>query len=183
MKQKNGITTGGSLCVQLANITVFYVMSKKVYSVPEMMTNKKEVKRFIDEGAGFYSGSEEQFNNWLSSVNQNIGPLGLYIDESNFRKNSHFINFLDIQYCFDTEGQLQTDLYIKETDSRSYLNFSSAHPNHTFSGNVYSQSLRLRRIINCQERLRTRLDDLATCFKKADYPEKMINEIVTKVLN
>ena len=76
-----------------------------------------------------------------------------------------------------------TPLYIKETDSRSYLNFSSAHPNHTFSGNVYAQSLRLRRIINSQVRLRTRLNELANCFKEASYPEKLVSEITTKVLH
>ena len=182
-KQKNGIPTGGSLCVQLANIAVFYVMSKEVYTIPDMMTDITEVKRFIDDGAGFYSGTEEQFNNWLSAVNQSIRPLGLNIDEWSFRKNSHYINFLDIQYCFNGEGQLQTDLYIKETDSRSYLNFSSAHPNHTFSGNVYSQSLRLRRIINSQDRLRSRLDEIADSFKKAGYPEDMVSNITTKVYN
>ncbi len=116
-------------------------------------------------------------------VNQVIGMLGLYIDESSFKKNSEFINFLDIKYCFDGDGDLQTDLFVKETDSRSYLNFSSAHQNHTFSGNVYSQSLRLRRIINSTERLRTRLDELADYFKKAGYPEKMVKNITTKVLN
>ena len=30
-RQNNGIPTGGSLCVQIANITVYYVMSIKVY--------------------------------------------------------------------------------------------------------------------------------------------------------
>ena len=77
-KQKNGIPTGGSLCVQLANITVFYVMSTKVYSLPNMMTNITEIKRFIDDGAGFYFGSEEQFNDWLTKVNSNIGTLYRY---------------------------------------------------------------------------------------------------------
>ena len=127
----------GSLCVQLANITAFYEMYKKVYSQPNMMTNVLEIKRFIGDEQGFYLGTERQFNNWLAEVNRLIHPLGLYIDESNFKQYSLFINFLDILYCFDDEGELQTDLYIKETDSRSYLNFSSAHPNHTFSGNVY----------------------------------------------
>ena len=112
-----------------------------------------------------------------------IGAYGLHIDESSIKSNSIFVNFLDIQYCFDREGELETDLYIKETDSRAYLNFSSAHPNHTFSGNVYSQSLRLRRIVNSQERLRIRLDELAECFMKAGYPQKMVKEITTKVLN
>ena len=73
------------------------------------------------------------------------------------KTNNEFTNFLDIQFCFDVDGELQTDLYRKETDSQAYLNFRSAHPNHTFSGNVYSQSLRLRRIINSRERLGERL--------------------------
>ena len=75
--------------------------------------------------------------------NNKIGAYGLHIDESSIKPNSVFVNFLDIQFCFNMEGQLQTDLYIKETDSRAYLNFSSAHANYTFSGNVYSQSIRL----------------------------------------
>ena len=93
------------------------------------------------------------------------------------------MNFLDIQFCFDSAGNLQTDLYIKETDSRSYLNFASAHPNHTFSGTVYAQSLRLRRIINCKDRLRARLAELSEVFKEAGYPKKMVTEITAKVLN
>ena len=181
--KKNGIPTGGSLCVQLANIAVYYVMSQKVYNVPHMMINVSDVMRFIDDGTGLYYGTEEEFFEWLRMVNIEIGMFGLHIDEASFKKNSEFINFLDIKYCFDSEGELQTDLFVKETDSRSYLNFSSAHENHTFSGNVYSQSLRLRRIINSKERLSTRLNELADCFKKAGYPETMVKNITTKVLN
>ena len=182
-RQKNGIPTGGSLCVQLTNITVFYVMAKKVYNVPNMMLNAADIKRFIDDGMGFFFGTEEEFIRWLEKVNQEIRPYGLYIDESSFKENGCFINSLDIKYCFDEEGMLQTDLYRKETDSLSYLNFSSAHPNHTFSGTVYSQCLRLRRIINSRERLEIRLTELAEAFKKAGYPEKMVKNITTKVLN
>ena len=105
------------------------------------------------------------------------------LDESSLKKNSEYINFLDIQYCFDGDGELQTDLFIKETDSRSYLNFASAHPNYTFSGTVYSQSLRLRRIINNKDRLENRLKELGSYFKKAGYPETMVSNITTKVLN
>ena len=67
--QKNGVPTGGSLCVQLANITVFYIMNKTVYSQPQMMNNVKEAKRYIDDGAGFYVGSARSFKTWMNSVN------------------------------------------------------------------------------------------------------------------
>ena len=51
--QRKGVPTGGSLCVQLANITVFYIMNMAVYSKPELMQNVKEAKRYIDDGSGF----------------------------------------------------------------------------------------------------------------------------------
>ena len=95
-KQRNGIPTGGSLCVQLANISVYYVMSQKVYNDPVMMRNVLDVKRYIDDGGGFYLASEEEFLNWLRMVNEVIGLLGLNIDEWSFKKNSEFINLLDI---------------------------------------------------------------------------------------
>ena len=61
-KQKNGIPTGGSLCVQLANITVFYVMSKKVHGDPTMMIDVLDIMRYIDDGGGFYLSTKEQFD-------------------------------------------------------------------------------------------------------------------------
>ena len=147
-------------------------MSEKVYKVPGMMEKILDIKRFIDDGGGLHLGNEEEFKEWLRKVNSLLRPFGLYIDESNYQTTSNFINLLDILYCFDENGILQTDLYRKETDSQAYLNFSSAHPNHTFSGNVYSQSLRLRRIINSKDRLQIRLEELAEHSKKQDILKK-----------
>ena len=49
-------------------------MAKKVYNVPNMMLNVTDIKRFIDDGMGFFFGSEEEFNRWLEKVNQEIRP-------------------------------------------------------------------------------------------------------------
>ena len=43
-RQKNGVPTGGTLCVQLANIAVFYVLHKVLYSSPELMNNIQSIK-------------------------------------------------------------------------------------------------------------------------------------------
>ena len=181
--QKNGVPTGGSLCVQLANITVFYIMNKAVYSKPQLMSNIKEGKRYIDDGGGFYVGSERSFKTWINTVNNLLQPYGLYIDEFLIKNINEYAPFLDIQFCFDLDGHLKTDLFVKPTDARSYLNFKSAHPKHVFSGIVYSQCLRLRRIINDNVRLENRLKELCTAFEKSEYPRKMLNKISAKVLN
>ena len=103
-------------------------------------------------------GSHRSFLIWMNKVNEYLNPYGLFIDESGVKDVGEFIPFLDIQFCLDTNGLLQTDLYVKPTDARSYLHFSSAHPRPTFSGIVYSQCLRLRRIINDTDRLAHRLN-------------------------
>jgi hypothetical protein len=66
------------------------------------------------------------------------------------------------------------------TDSRSYLNFGSSHPRHTFSGIVYSGCFISRRIINNQERLESRLNELKACFKNDGYPDSLIDNTIRK---
>ena len=181
-KQRKGVPTGGSLCVQLANMTVYSIMRKVVYSDETLMNDVVSPKRYIDDGAGFFKGSASDFENWITSVNDKLAPYGLLIDESTICQTNQFIPFLDIQFCFDSLGNLQTDLYTKPTDSRAYLNYNSAHPKHTFNGIVYSGCFRLRRIINDQDRLEKRLKELGECFKNAGYPTTLIENISKKAL-
>ena len=116
--QKNGVPTGGSLCVQLANITVYYVMNKAVYSKPELMCHVKEAKRYIDDGAGFFNGSARNFTSWMNKVNEALSTYGLFIDESTIKDVGESARFLDFQFCLDKNGDLKTDLYVKPTDAR-----------------------------------------------------------------
>ena len=181
-KQINGVPTGGSLCVQLANIAVFYILNKKVYTNPDLMKDVGSIKRYIDDGAGQFKGTHRQFTLWLKKVNELLSPYGLLIDESQIENVGSYVSFLDIKFMFDDSGELQTDLHVKATDSRAYLHFSSNHPNHVFSGVVYSQCLRLRRIINSQDRLKTQLELLKCAFLDCGYPKTMVSNISTKVL-
>ena len=93
------------------------------------------------------------------------------------------VHILDIKFGFDEHGNLITDLYKKETDSRGYLYFSSSHPNHVFSGIVYSQAMRLKRIINQEENLLIHLDEMKVDFLNAGYPKKLVNNILEKVVS
>jgi hypothetical protein len=180
-RQKKGIATGGSICVELANITVFYVLNEVLYSNPEMMSDVESLKRFVDDCTGAYTGSERMFRKWEKSVREKLLDFGLKTDDFVVMKSGNPLPFLDIQFWFDGSGELQTDLYRKPTDSPSFLNFSSHHPNHIFSSVVYSQSIRYRRIINSDQRLVERLSNLSETFLECGYPANMVNSIVGKV--
>ena len=180
-RQKKGVPTGGSLCVQIANIAVYYILRKAVYSDTDLMSRVATVKRYIDDGGGFYDGTKRQFSDFIRNVNDKLSIYGLTIDEHSIAEHNSYTPLLDIQFCFDKNGKLQTDLYVKETDSRAYLYFGSTHPNHVYSSIVYSQCLRLRRIINDNERLSAKIDELKICFFNSNYPKKMVENISSKV--
>ena len=108
---------------------------------------------------------------------EKVSSFGLKIKDSDWsvpKDENDMVNFLDISFTFDKHGTLQTDLYRKPTDARCFLNFSSCHPSYTFSGVVFSQGSRLRRIINDDGRLKTRLDELTEDFCRCGYPKKML---------
>ena len=181
-KQKKGVPTGGSICVQLANIAVYYVMREAVYNDESLMEMVPSLKRYVDDGAGLFSGTKRQFSEFISQINIRLAKYGLTIDENTIANLHEFVAFLDIKYMFDADGDIQTDLYVKPTDSRAYLQFGSTHPNYVFSGIVYSQCVRLRRIINCNQRLSKHIAELKQAFLNSNYPESMIDNITEKVL-
>ena len=57
------------------------------------------VGRFIDDGAGFYTGTSRQFKCWISTINNSLAHYGLNIDEFIIKDQGQFIPFLDVQFC------------------------------------------------------------------------------------
>jgi hypothetical protein len=182
-----GIPTGGSLSVALANIALYYVLKKVIYSSPDTPTDLLDIKRFIDDLSGIWTGTKEDFICWSDHVNQKLQQFGLSIKDIadkpwEINDPAVYTTFLDIKYCFSEEEGLQTDINIKETDAHAYLHFSSYHPRGTFPSIVYSQCLRYRRIINDGIRLIRRFGDLKEYFINSGYPKKMVQGIIDDVL-
>ena len=141
--------------------------------------------RYVDDGLGFWKGSEDSFVDWMSSLNiSSKDQFGLSFTYE-FFETDQFANFLDIslKFEFDSDLQLITDIYRKPTDANRYLHFTSHHPRHVFYSVVYSAALRYRRIINNDDTLQLRLKELNVIFEKSGYPTEMVNTILHKVGN
>ena len=54
-EQKHGLPTGGSLIVEIANISVYYVLKKVLYDNTSLMKDIFSIKRYIDDGMGVYT--------------------------------------------------------------------------------------------------------------------------------
>jgi len=79
-----------------------------------------------------------------NKLKNNFGYLKLNIESSNE------VNFLDLIISFDSDkSEFKTNLYIKPTNTFSYLLKSSNHPNHIFKNIPKSLFIRIRRICSC----------------------------------
>ena len=99
--------------------------------------------RFIDNIWGIFRGSEEELNSFVEYCNSFHETIKFMVEYS---KKS--ITFFDVT-TYQEENRIKTTFFVKPTDSHSYLNFSSCHPQTIKSSNPFLQFLRMRR--NCTE--------------------------------
>ena len=52
------------MSVQLANITVYFVLQNSLYKNKNSMKDITSIKRFIDDGVGMHKMSDKKFNDW-----------------------------------------------------------------------------------------------------------------------
>lgn len=137
--------------------------------------------RFVDDGTGGWCGEKSELIEFLDSINREL--MSKFDIELTFKVTefNEYIEILDVQYKFDIQGNVTTDIFIKPTDAHQYLNYSSHHPRHTFRSIVYSQGLRYRCIISDNATLAVRLDCLAEHFINCNYPKNLVVNILNDI--
>ena len=77
-------------------------------------------------------------------------------------------------------GKLETDVYIKPTDSHQYLHHASCHPSSCKKGIPYAQALRLRRICSKDTFFEKRVQDLCGFLVERGYGRNFVEQQVDR---
>jgi hypothetical protein len=94
------------------------------------------------------------------------------------------IPFLDILFKVDPDTlRIKSTIHYKETDSHSYLQYSSHHPLHCKNSIPFSQFLRLRRICSNEIEFLSEIETMANYFRNRGYPDKIVNDAKERVKN
>ena len=102
----------------------------------------KPWKRFIDDIFFIWEGDKDSPLNFFNTANSVHNSMKF---EFYYSKTS--INFLDTTIRFDKTNNLESTLFVKESDICTPLHSDSYHPDNCKRGIIYSQALRYRRII------------------------------------
>ena len=90
------------------------------------------------------------------------------------------ISFLDLSIKL-SEGQLETDLYVKPTDKHQSLDYSSSHPKHIKGSIVYSQGLRFSRTCSYEKDFKKNIMETKSSFLRGDCPKSLVDKKLGKV--
>ena len=100
-------------------------MAELEEKILEIVDNKPYLWwRYIDDIFFIWEHGEEKLRNFVETLNE-IHPTIKFTAEWSQKS----INFLDVTVSL-IDGQIETDLYVKLTDSHQYLHSSSCHPYH-----------------------------------------------------
>ena len=78
------------------------------------------------------------------------------------------------------DGQIETDLYVKPTDSHQYLHSSSCHPYHCKKSILYSQALCLNWISSKNIFFDISCDNLEKWLSERGYSKKLVRKEILK---
>ena len=122
--------------------------------------------RYIDDIFFIWTHGEDKLKTFLEHL-ESFDPNLKFSHES--RKES--LPFLDLKVKL-SKGKIDTDLYIKNTDTHQYLHYTSFHPNHTKRSVVYSQALRIKKICSEEKDFEQHIHEMRSWFQKRANPNK-----------
>ena len=126
----------------------------------------------------FYPGTlGEELRNFVESLNEFHPTIKLIAEWS-----QKSINFLDVTVSL-IDGQIETDLYVKPTDSHQYLYSFSCHPCHCKKSIPYSQALRLNLICSKNNFFGIHCKNLEKCLSEKVYCEKLVRKEILNARN
>lgn len=124
--------------------------------------------RFLEDIWVVWSGSIEQFNNFISDLN-GIDP-SIHLKSVVSRKLMVCVEISVFKGpYFHQTNKLDIKVYFKPTDTHALLHKSSFHPKHTFRGIVKSQLLRFDRICTLQADFKEAVKILFTALISRGY--------------
>ncbi len=180
-RQTSGTAIGTKMAPIYATLVLGY-LELKLYAQFEQMFGPegkeyivKNFKRFLDDVFCLWDNDKFDDVTILFNMINDLDPNIKFTIE----KNNSQIAFLDI-LVKKSGNSLNTDVYYKSTDSKSYLDFNSCHPRNTKTNVPYNLDRRICTICNHMTDRDKRLLSLEKYLIHRIYPKPMITTGINK---
>lgn len=167
-RQNKGTAIGASVSVAIAEIFVHASIEKER---KKMQKQPLVFFRYIDDIFGIFDGKEDELREYHEGLNK-IHPDLQFTLEFDSQK----LPFLDTLVYVDGEGNLQTTVFYKPSNTHQYLHFHSSHHPNLKRSLPFSQGIRIKRIVSDPMNLEESLEEMFKFFRLRGYTHKILNE-------
>ena len=131
--------------------------------------------RYIDDIFIVWTAGEEKLRRFIDYVNRAPETIKFF-----YKWSKHEIEFQDVKVLNESRV-LETDVFIKPTDSHQYLHSSSCHPVACKRSIPFAQVMRLRRICSKSSYFEKRAGELVRFLMDSFYREAYVEGQINKV--
>ncbi|XP_069609107.1 uncharacterized protein [Ranitomeya imitator] len=168
-RQIKGTAMGARCAPSYANLFLGWWEESVVYEHVAFGEKCLKWLRFIDDIVMFWTGTEEDCNQFIADLNDNSCNIRL---TSCISYTS--VEFLDLKISL-VGSNVVTTLFRKPTATNSLLRYSSFHPRHLKNGIPTGQFLRLKRNCSLTSDFHHEAKTLTDRFRRRGYPKKIIS--------
>ncbi len=171
-----GTAMGTRMAPQFANLYMAQFEEEHVYTYKPGL--EKFWFRFIDDVFLLWHHGEDELQKFISHLSTCHKPKTIKFSHEYSREG---VPFLDTWVYLDSDGNLNTKVYTKPTDSHNYLHYTSAHPRKCIEAIPYGQFIRIKRICFKTSDFEEHAKLLSHHFKRRGYPDSLIQSSLEKV--
>ncbi|XP_071489266.1 uncharacterized protein [Diadema antillarum] len=170
--QRKGTAMGTKMAPVYANI---YMAVLEEDFLSKCTLQPSMYLRYIDDIFIIWPHSEKDLAAFHEAFNKHNRHIQFTMESS--REEIHF---LDVNVS-KNGNLLSTSVYVKPTDSFTYLDYNSFHPLHTKQSIVYSQLVRYKRITSDPKVFEEDAVRLGEHFVRRGYPVRLVNNALKRV--
>ena len=130
--------------------------------------------RFLDDIFMVWGQSLESLHTFIDALNSFHPSIKFTCNISTEK-----VNILDVTVSKSENFNFVTDLYVKCTNVRQHVEYSSCHPKSCKNGIPYSQGKRYRRIISNDTQFKENILHLRDFFLERNYPASIVGEALS----
>ena len=147
----------------LSYANIFMGKFEEIFICPFITNIHKLYLRYIDDIFIVWTGTRQQFIDFIGKVNEKYPSIKFKYQISN-----KAVDFPDTAVYIDENNKLETKLYRRPTDRQNYLHRKSEHPTNLKINIPYSQAHRIKRICSAIEEFDKSCDTLKKNLSKED---------------
>ena len=178
--QVTGTATGIKPAPQYADLAMGYLEIKLFYKLRAKLGKKVAFyfwnfyRRYLDDGLIFWDERVGDFDEVFELLNRMYPSINFTIERS-----KQELKYLDILIYKTTTG-FKTVVKNKDTDSGSYLPFTSSHPRHCKTNIPFSMARRIKALTDDDHLSQCKMEELSSKLKASGYPEGLIHSAVER---